>query len=140
MMEACPDLGLPEAVEGLDLVLEAMLTGWSEDGADPEGEAKEGDGTEVVGMVMGAMETEVIVELSIGAQAMSAPMGEEGALGEVGRDGGIEETTAKAAVQGDGVEDLDLPDILDNEPFNDVKGVQFGPGGGEVWEMPAWRG
>jgi hypothetical protein len=139
MMEACPDLGLPEAVEGLDLVLEAMLTGWSEDGADPECEAKEGDGTEAVGMVMGAVEAEVIVELSIGGQAMSTPMGEEGVLGEVGRDGGVEETTAKAAVQGDGVENLDFANMLDDESLDDVKGVQFGPGGGEVWEVPAWR-
>src|ERR1035438_8255686 len=95
MMEACLDLGLPEAVEGLDLVLEAMLTGWSEDGADPECEAKEGDGTEAVGMVMGAVEAEVIVEWSIGGQAMSAPMGEAGVLGEVGREGGVEETRSE---------------------------------------------
>src|ERR1035438_3959417 len=25
------------------------------------------------------------------------------------------------------------------EGLDDVKGVQFGPGGGEVWEVPAWR-
>jgi len=139
MMKAFPDLGLPEAVEGLDLVLEAMLTGRSEDRANPEGKAKEGDGTEAVGMVMGAVETEVIVELSIGGQAMRAPMGEEGIWGKVGRDGGIEKATAKAAVQGDGVENLDLADMLDDESLDDVKGVQFGLGGGEIWEVPARR-
>jgi hypothetical protein len=139
VVETGPDFGLPEAVEGLNLVLEAVLAGRSEDGADAQGEAEEGHGAEAIGMVMGAVKTEVVVELSVGRQAVGAPMGQEGVLGELGRDGGMEEAAAKAAVQGDGIEHLDFTDVLDDEALDDVKGVQFGRAGGEVWEMPPRR-
>jgi len=140
MMKAFPDFGLPEVVEGFDLVLEAMLPGRSKDGRDTQGQAEKGDGAKTVGMVMGAMKTEVVVELGIDRQTVSAPMGEQGVLGELGRDGDVQKTAAKAAVQGDGVEDLDFADALDDESLDDVKGVQLGSGRSDVWEMPTRRG
>ena len=88
VVKAIPDLGLPPVVEGLDLVLEAMLARWGEDGGDAQGQAEEGDRTETIRMVMGAVEAEVVVELSVGGQAMGAPVGPQRVLRELGGGGG----------------------------------------------------
>lgn len=140
MVETGPDFGLPEVVERFDLVLEAMLPGRSKDGRDAQGQAEEGDRAQAVGMVMGAVKTEVVVELGIDRQTVAAPMGEQDVLGELGRDGDVQKTAAKAAVQGDSVEDLDFADALDNESLDDVKGVQLGASRRDFWEMPTGRG
>jgi hypothetical protein len=139
VVEAFPDFGLPQGVEGLDLVLEAMLARWGEDGGDPQGQAEEGDGTEAIGMVMGTMEAQIIIELGVGGQPVRPPVGEQRILGEPGGDGGGEKTAAKAAVQGDGVEDLNLADALDDESLDDVEGVQLDPSRGNVGEVPTGR-
>jgi len=139
VVKAIPDLGLPQVVEGLDLVLEAMLAGWGEDGGDAQGQAEEGDGTEPIGMVMRAVEAEVVVELSVGGQAVCAPVGQQRILSELGGDGGGEETAAQAAVQGDAVEDLDLADVLDDESLDDIEGVQLDAGRSDRGEIPTRR-
>jgi hypothetical protein len=139
VVEAFPDFGLPQIVEGLDLVLEAMLAGWGEDGGDPQGQAEEGDGTEAIGMVMGTMKAQIVIELSVGGQPVRPPVGEQRILGELGGDGGGEETAAKAAVQGDGVEDLNLADALDDESLDDIEGVQLDPTRGHLREVPTGR-
>ena len=139
VVKALPDLGLPEVVEGLDLVLDAMLARRGEDGGDAHGQAEEGDGTETVRMVMGAVEAEIVVELSVGGQAVGAPVGQQRILSELGRNGGGEESAAKAAVQGDAVKDLNLADVLDDESLDDIEGVQLGLGCREVWKMPPRR-
>lgn len=139
VVKAIPDLNLPQVVEGLDLVLDAMLARWGEDGGDAQGQAEEGDGTETIRMVMGAVEAEVVVELSVGGQAVGSPVGQQRILSELGRDGGGEESAAKAAVQGDAVEDLDLADVLDDESLDDIEGVQLDAGRSEFGEMPTRR-
>lgn len=138
--KAFPDLGLPEVVEGLALVLEAMLAGRSEDGRDSQGQAEEGDGTEAIGMVMRPVKAQIVVERSVGGQAVRTPVGQQRILGELGGDGGVEETAAKAAVQGDGVEDLDFADRLNDAPLDNIKGVQLGPGRRDIGQVPARRG
>jgi len=139
VVEAMPDFRLPEAIEGLDLVLKAVLAGWGEDGGDAQSQTEEGDGAEAIGMVMGAVKAQVVVELSVGGQAVLAPMGQQGIAGELGGDGGGEEAAAKASVQGDNVEDLDFAAALDDESLDHIPGIQFGAGGGDVREVPAWR-
>lgn len=139
VVEAVPDLGLPELVEGFDLVLEAVFAGWGKDGDDAQGQTEEDDGTKPVGVVMGAMEAEVVVELGKGGQPVRAPVGEQGADGTAGGDGGGGEAGAEAAVQGDAVEDLHLAVALDDQSLDDIKSVQFGLGGGDGREMPARR-
>lgn len=61
-------------------------------------------------------------------------------MSEQSGDGGMEEAAGEAAVQGDGVEDLDFTDALDDETLDDIPGVQLGVGGGDIGEMPTWRG
>lgn len=140
VVEALPDFILPEAVEGLDLVLKAVLAGRSEDGGDAQSQTEEGDGAEAVGVVMGAVKAQVVVELGVGGQTVLAPMGQQGIAGELGGDGGAEEAAAKAAMQGDDVEDLDFTAALDDQSLDHIPGIQFGAGGGEVREVPPWRG
>lgn len=140
VVEAFPDFGLPQVVEGLDLVLEAVLAWRGEDGGDAQGQAEEGDRAEAVGMVMGAVKAQVVIELSVGGQTVLAPMGQQGILSEPGGDGGVEETAAQTAVQRDAVEDLDFANALDDEALDDIPGVQLGAAGGDVGEVPAWRG
>ena len=139
VVKALPDLGLPQVVEGLDLVLEARLARRSEDGGDAHGQAEEGDGTETIRMVMGAVAAEIVVELSVGGPAVGVPVGQPRILRELGGNGGGEKRAAQAAVQGDAVKDLNLADVLDDESLNDLEGVPLGLGGREVWKMPPWR-
>ena len=90
-------------------------------------------------MGMGAMKTEVIVELGVGGQAVGVPMGEQGLVRELGRDGKVQEAAAKAAVQGDSVANLDFAAGLADASLDEVKGVQLRAGSGDVWEMPTRR-
>jgi hypothetical protein len=136
MVEALPDFGLPEVVERLDLVLEAVLAGWGEDGSNAQAQAEEGDGAEAIGVVVRAVKAQVVVELCVGGQAMLAPVKQQGGAGELGGDGGSQEAAAKAAVQGDCVEDLDFTAPLDDESFDDIKGVQFGVALSDLGEVP----
>ena len=139
VVKALPDFSLPEVIVGFDLVLEALLARWREDGGDAHGQAEEGDRTEPIGMGMGAMKTEVIVELGVGGQAVGVPMGEQGLVRELGRDGKVQEAAAKAAVQGDSVANLDFAAGLADASLDEVKGVQLRAGSGDVWEMPTRR-
>ena len=139
VVEAFPDLGLPQAGEGLDLVLEAMLARWGVDGGDPQGQAEEGDGTEAIGMGMGAMKAQLVIELSVGGEPVRPPVGEQRILGELGGDGGGEKTAAKAAGQGEGLEDLNLAGALDDEPLDAIEGVPLDPSRGHLGEVPTGR-
>lgn len=136
VVEAFPDLGLPEVVERLDLVLEAMFAGWREDGSDAQAQAEEGDGAEAIGVVVRAVKAQVVVELGVGGQAMLAPVKQQGVAGELGGDGGSQEAAAKAAVQGDRVEDLDFRAPLDDQSFDHIQGVQFGVALRDLGQMP----
>lgn len=74
VVEAFPDFSLPEVVVGFDLVLDSMFTGRSEDGDDAQGQAEERDGAKTVGMMMGTVKAEVVVELSVSGKAVLAPV------------------------------------------------------------------
>jgi hypothetical protein len=139
VVEAFPNFGLPQVVEGLDLVLEAMLARWGEDGSNAHGQAEQGDGAETIGMVMWAVKAQIVIELGVGRQTVPAPVGEQRILGESSGDGRAQETAAKAAVQGDDVEDLHLADALDEESLDDIAGVQLAPSRGDLGEVPTRR-
>jgi hypothetical protein len=137
VVKALPDLGLPQVVEGLDLVLEARLARRGEDGGDAHGQAEEGDGTETIGMGMGAVAAEIVGALSGGGPAVGAPVGQPRILSELGGNGGGEKRAAQAAVQGDAVKDLNRADVLDAESLNDLEGVPLGLGG-QRWPRARW--
>ena len=62
--------------------------GGAKPGGDPQGQAEEGDGTEAIGMGMGTMKAQIVIELSVGGEPVRPPVGEQRILGELGGDGG----------------------------------------------------
>jgi hypothetical protein len=139
VVEAFPHFGLPEVVERFNLVLDTMFAGRGEDRRDSQGETKERNRTEPIRMVVRAVKTEVVVELSVSGQAVCAPVSEQRDLSEIRGDGGGEKAAAQPAVQGDRIEDLDLADILDDEPLDDIEGVQFNLAVGDCGKVPTRR-
>jgi hypothetical protein len=68
-----PDLGLPQAVEGFDAVLEARLTRWCEYRHHAQRQAQAADATDGVGKLMGTLKHGGIVELGAVRQAQLCP-------------------------------------------------------------------
>jgi hypothetical protein len=139
MLVASPDLFLPESIEAFDLVLEAVLAWGSEDGDDSEAEAFKDDGAEVTGMVVGSMESEVIVKLGVVRQSVSLPMATEAAADMGGGNGGVGPSAWQSAVEGDGSKDLDIGSTADDKVFNDIEGIEFAVSVGHLGQVPAWR-
>jgi hypothetical protein len=55
-VEALPELGLPQAVEAFDGILEAVLQGWGEYRDDPQGQTQATDAPHGIAELMGALD------------------------------------------------------------------------------------
>jgi hypothetical protein len=137
--EALDDLALPESVERFDGGLEAGLARRREDGSDAQSEAKADDASHGIGKIMGALKARVVVELSVGGQAVLTPMGEESLEDEVGGDvltwPGIDETAMKR----NGIEAVSVSIVLERDGFHDVEGVELDAAIGEIGKIPSGR-
>ena len=103
-IEALDDLALPESVERFDGGLEAGLARRREDGSDAQSEAKADDASEGIGKIMGPLKARVVVELSVGRQAVLSPTLQQSLEDEVGGDVETRPGIDEPAVKGDGVE------------------------------------
>ena len=81
MAAAVPDLGLPEGIEALDLVLEALFAWWGKDGDDAEAKAVMDQAAKMRRMAVRALENGVVVELCVSGQAPPPPATGEAAAG-----------------------------------------------------------
>src|SRR6202035_2379717 len=106
--ETRPDRGLPAAVVVLDGGLEAGLARRRENGRDAQRQAEPDDAPDGVGMSVGAGEDPVVVELRVGGQAGRAPVLQERIHGVFRGDSAAWPGGRQAAVQADGVENLDV--------------------------------
>jgi hypothetical protein len=73
MMKPLPDLSLAEAVEVFDGGLEAAFQWRSKNRCDAEGKTEAHDSSDDIGMVVPALETDVVIKLGEGWQSMFAP-------------------------------------------------------------------
>ena len=141
MVEPIPDHLLPSAIEVLDLGLEAGLSGRGEDGSDSQKQAESHDPTQDIRVLMGSLESGIVVELGIGRQPVLPPMAQQArkcCLG--GHLGGLGPRLSEASVQGDGRQDVDQRPVLNPEVFDQIEAVDFGLGRGDVRQVPAFRG
>jgi hypothetical protein len=136
-VKSAPDLGLPTAVVAFDSGLEAGFARWREDGSDLQGEANAADTTDVIGVVMSALESSVVVELSVAGQAELTPMIEQSVHRDSGRDGRSGPGSCQATVKRDGVEDLDVDSAFNDKAFDDVEAIGLGVPGGHFRQIPA---
>lgn len=139
MLEARPDFGLPAAVVTLDGSLEAGLARRGEDGDDLKGEAEANDAADGVGKLMSALEAGVVVELSIGGQADVVPVGQKRLESFPSGDEGPGPGLHQAAVERDGVENLDIDSAANDKAGDDVEAIQFGVALGDLGQVPAAR-
>lgn len=136
-VEASPDLGLPAAVVAFDGGLEARLARRCEDRSDLQGEADPADAPEVVGVVMGALESGVVVELSVTGQTELAPVFEQGRHADPRGDRGSGPGSRQAAVKRDGVKDLHIDSAFNDKAFDDVEAIDLNLFGSDLWQVPA---
>jgi hypothetical protein len=139
VVEASPDLGLPAAVIAFDGGLEAGFARWSEDGYHLQGQTKTGDPAEVIGILVGSLETRVVVELSIAGQTDLAPVFDQGQGSSLGRDGGSRPGGCQAAMKGDGIKGLDVDSAFDDKAGDDIDAIGFQLSGGDWGQVPTAR-
>ena len=136
-VKAAPDLGLPAAVVAFDSGLEAGLARGREDGSHVQGEADPADTTEVVGVVMSALEPGVVVELSVTGQAELAPVLEQSRHADPRGDRGSGPGSRQATVKRDGVKDFDVDSAFNDKAFDDVDAIGFDLSGSHLGQVPA---
>ena len=136
MDKAIPDLALPAAVVVFDSGLEAGFPRGCKDGSDLELQAEADDAAESIGVLMRALKEGVVIELSVGRQAMLAPVIGEIGEDEIGAQTGMGPGAGQATVQRDGIEDFDALAAGDDETFDAIEAVEFGLAGGDARQIP----
>jgi len=139
IMEACPDLGLPSAVVGFDSRLEPRFSRGNEDGHNPQGKTRAHDAPDDVTMMMGSLETGIVVELGVCRQSDLAPVFHQARSRRLGGDGRIGPRDRQSPVQGDPVEDFDRGLTFDVHAFDDVEAVEFDLAACDIGQIPAAR-
>lgn len=139
MLEARPDLCLPAAVIALDGGLEARLARRSKDRGDLESEAESDDAADGVGVLVGALEAGVVVELGVGGQADVLPVGHQRLESFPSGDEGSGPGLHQSAVERDGVEDFDIDSAANDKAGDDVEAIQFDVPLGHLRQIPASR-
>lgn len=137
MVHSGPDLGLPEPVEALQDRLEAGLTGWGEDGSDPQAQAQPHDLAEGVRMPMAALEPRVVIKLGVRGQPHSAPM-EEQSLDDIsGMDCGSGPRRDVRTPHRDPCQYLKFPVAFEYQALDHVKGIAVGQATGQLGQVPS---
>ena len=141
MVEPIPDHLLPSTVEVLDLGLEAGLSGRGEDRGDSQKQAEPHDSTQDIGVLMGSLESGIVVELGIGRQPVLPPVAQQaGKCGPGGRLRGLGPCLSEASMQGDGRQDVDQRPVFNPQVFDPIEAVDFGLGRSDVRQVPALGG
>src|SRR5258708_3979343 len=138
-MEASPDLSLPAAVVAFDSGLEAGFAGRREDWSHLQGEADAGNTTEVIGVVMSALEPGVVVELSVTGQTELTPVFDQSGHRKPRGDSGSRPGSRQGAVKRDGVEDFHVDSAFNDKAFDDVEAIGLDLPGRQFGQVPAAR-
>lgn len=137
MLPARPHLVLPQAVEVLDAVLEAVLTRRGKDGHHRQGEAQAADPADGVGELMGSLETGVIVELCVVRQAERTPTLQK-IINDFGRaEGRAGPSIDLVSVQCHAGEDVNQRPACDLEVLDDIEAIELGTAGSHLRQIPA---
>ena len=140
VVEAVPHLGLPPAVEVLQGSLEARILHRREHGDAAELQAEPHDPADDVREVVGALETQIVVELRERRNPEGAPArlqrGEHAGRRHAGGGPGVRQ----ASVERKAGEHLDRGAALQHEPFDDVEAITVGHAPRDGGQVPAARG
>lgn len=140
MLEALPDLGLPQAVEALDGRLEAGFPWWGEDRHHAFDEAEADQSAQAAHRTGGARETGVIVHLQIGGPTLSPPMGlQRGGDRGYAPAAGRRFRQGEFAPEGNGVEHLHCTPPAQLQSLHHIQLIQLGPTGRNPRQIPADR-
>ena len=140
VLATIPDLFLPEGIEALDLVLEAMFSRDSKDGNHAQAQTLQSERSESAGMMVRSMETQIVIELGIMGQPVHLPVLVKVLASFCGGDGGIRPSSGQSAVEGDGRKDLNVDSSADDKVFDDIKRIQFRLATGHGRQVPTrWR-
>jgi len=139
MVEACPNLGLPPAVEVFDGGLEPAFVRWHEHGHDVESQARPYDATEDILPAVATSENHVVVELRVGRPPKLLPVLQECLHRGSRRHEWLRPSTGQPALQGNDVEDLEADAPFECQTLDNVEAVEFGPTCRQLGEVPTLR-
>jgi hypothetical protein len=139
VVEALPDLLLPEPVEVLDHPLEALLQGRRKDWRDLQGQAQTHHAPHDVRMIMPSLEARIVIELRVRREALAAPMRLQKfhnlrGVRLRGRPG-----AHRRAEQGPTGENLAEPEAFQRQILNHIKAVELRFAGPHRRQIPAGR-
>jgi hypothetical protein len=90
-------------------------------------------------MLMGALESRVVVELGIPGEADRLPIRQQGGHGDGRSKDAAGPRPNQAAVQRHAVQDFNMRPLLNHQAFNKIEAVEFGAATRHVGQIPAWR-
>jgi hypothetical protein len=137
--EALPHLGLPQPVETLNRVLQAMFQGRRKHRDDAERQTESADAADGVGELMGALESGVVVELRVGGQTQLYP-----ALDEPADYHGSAQLSLRPGIDlppmdGHCRKDTKALPTAQGQVFDQVEAIQIDARTGERRQVPARR-
>jgi hypothetical protein len=138
MMKAVPHEALPSSVVAFDSGLEARLCRRDEDRYNAQLETYADNSSDRVAVMMGTLESCVVIELAIAGQTDLSPMIEYTILRPNGRErASLRPGSHKASMERDGVENIDQRAVLDAEVLDDVESVDFGTTVSHLGKVPS---
>jgi len=137
--EALPYLRLPKRVESLDGVLEPVFQGRGEDWSHPKRQAKAADPADGVSKLMGALETGVVVELSISGQTQIRPALDEATDYHARTQLDLRPGVDLAAMHSDASKYAEPLPTTQGQVLDQIEAVQINTATGQVGQVPAGR-
>ena len=140
VVESDPDLGLPASVEAFDVCLETGFVGSGKDWGDAEAQAKANDPADGIGVLSGAGEAVVVVELHEAGQPAGPPVFEQAIDDGFGGDRTFGPGGGETAVQGNSGQNGEMRTVENGETFDGVEVIQFASTSGDLGQIPAGGG
>ena len=137
MVEAVPDLLLPEVVEAFDESLEAGFAGRGKDGDDLQSQAKADDATQDIRAIVGTLEAGIVIKLRVERAALSAPMRDDLLGRKASGDSGGRPSLHGWTPERLGGEDVNWAEAFQSQVLNDIEGVKFGLTLGGAGQVPS---
>ena len=139
MPPTLPDFLLPTVVEAFNVSLETGFARRRKDGDDAQTEAQMHDAAQAVGLGVRALKTGVVVKLGEGRQTVILPVCAQGGEHVVGGEAGARPALGQRAVQRQGIEDVQQRSVFEDQPLDQIEGIQFGAALRHGGQMPACR-
>ena len=139
-MEALPDFSLPTSVKAFDRSLEPGFSWRSKDRGYSQAQAKPNNASDGVPELVSALETGVVIKLSIGRQSERSPVFNQGLNHRMSEDGVIGPRGDQTSVHRYRVENFDSSSAFDDQALDNIEAIQLASSSCHLGQIPTgWR-